>query len=99
MQLLFPSGLAYGVIKMDPSSMVKDLGLDDPDTLAAVAAMTPKKYLVYLEHVSRFPSPPAHLHSLAPASGHSSAPKSMVSLLHKPHWILSACRGQGEGPA
>ncbi|KAM5537959.1 hypothetical protein V8D89_008435 [Ganoderma adspersum] len=57
MQLLFPPGLAYGVIKMDPSSMVKDLGLDDPVTLAAVAEMTPKKYLVYMEHPLDIPLP------------------------------------------
>ena len=54
MQLIFPSGLAYAVVRMDPLTMVKDLGLDDAETLNAVGAMTPKRYLVYLEYVSMF---------------------------------------------
>nr|VWO99202.1 Uncharacterized protein [Ganoderma boninense] len=57
MQLLFPSGLAYGVIQMDPHSMVMELGLDDTQTLAAVKEMKPKKYLVYLEHPLDVPLP------------------------------------------
>ena len=32
--------------------MVSNLGLDDSKTLAAVAKMEPKKYLIYLEYVS-----------------------------------------------
>ena len=31
--------------------MVKDLGLDDPETLAAIEAFRPKKYLVYVDTV------------------------------------------------
>ncbi|PIL33676.1 hypothetical protein GSI_04300 [Ganoderma sinense ZZ0214-1] len=57
MQLLFPSGLAYGVIQMDPRSMVTELGLDDRKTLTAVDELKPKKYLVYLEHPLDVPLP------------------------------------------
>ncbi len=52
MQLPFPSGMSYAFIKMDPLAMVRNLGLDDGETLAAVAEMKPKKYLIYLEYVS-----------------------------------------------
>ncbi len=53
MKLIFPSGLAYAVIQMNPLAMVRDLGLDDdPEIVAAVAEMKPKKYLIYLEFVS-----------------------------------------------
>ena len=40
MKLIFPSGLAYAVIQMNPLAMVRDLGLDDdPEIVAAVAEM------------------------------------------------------------
>ncbi|KAI1786332.1 hypothetical protein LXA43DRAFT_59437 [Ganoderma leucocontextum] len=70
MQLIFPSGFAYAVIKMDPLAMVKDLGLDDLDTLAAAAAMKPKKYLVYLEYPLDLPSPKSRWcrYSMSPIS-------------------------------
>ncbi len=68
MQLIFPSGLLYGVIRMDPRAMVADLGLDDQDTLDAVEEMKPKKYLVYLEHVSLLSTPAAQLRLLVQAS-------------------------------
>ncbi|RDX48701.1 hypothetical protein OH76DRAFT_1351949 [Lentinus brumalis] len=38
----------YAVIRMDPISMVMDLGLDDPITLAEAKQMVTKRYLVYL---------------------------------------------------
>ena len=44
--------MSYAFIKMDPLAMVGNLGLDDSKTLAAVAKMKPKKYLIYLEYVS-----------------------------------------------
>ncbi len=43
----------YAVIRLDPETMVKDLGLDDPTTLTEVAKMSTRKHLVYLWSVSR----------------------------------------------
>ena len=37
---------------MDPVAMVKDLGLNDAETLEAVEAFNPKTYLVYVNLVS-----------------------------------------------
>ena len=86
MQLIFPSGLAYAVVRMDPVAMVKDLGLDDAETLNAVGAMTPKKYLVYLEYVSMFVFRTAILrHSYIKASRPPSPEKPLVPLLHESH--------------
>ena len=68
MQLIFPSGLACAVIKMNPTAMVKDLGLDDPLNLAAVQEMKPKTHLVYLEHVSSLSAAAARLRSFVKAS-------------------------------
>ena len=86
MQLIFPSGLAYAVVRMDPVAMVKDLGLDDAETLNAVEAMTPKKYLVYLEYVSMFVF---HITMLRRSNRKASRPstpeKPLVSLLHESH--------------
>ena len=48
-----PSPKVYAVIRIDPETMVRDLGLDDEETLAEVKEMSPKKYLVYVEWVSR----------------------------------------------
>ena len=47
-----PSPKVYAVIRIDPETMVRDLGLDDEETLAEVKEMNPKKYLVYVEWVS-----------------------------------------------
>ncbi len=41
----------YAVIRLDPISMVMDLGLDDPITLAEAKQMVTKRYLVYLHWV------------------------------------------------
>ena len=94
MQLIFPSGLSYGVIKMDPHAMVRDLGLDDSDTLRAVEDIQPKKYLVYLEHVSLLSTSPAQFSLFSLASRHPSAEKSMVSLLCQPNRLHAACKGE-----
>ena len=49
---VFPVPWFYAVIRMDPVVMVKDLGLNDVETLKAVEAFSPKKYLVYVNLVS-----------------------------------------------
>ena len=41
----------YAVIQMDPKTMIKDLRLDDEQSLKEVEAMQPQKYLIYLELV------------------------------------------------
>ena len=46
-----PPPRVYAVIQMDPGTMVKNLGLDDPESLSEVEKMSPKKYLVYIEWV------------------------------------------------
>ncbi len=51
-QHIFPVPWFYAVICMDPVAMVEDLGLNDAETLAAVAGFNPKKYLVYVNLVS-----------------------------------------------
>ncbi|RDX48679.1 hypothetical protein OH76DRAFT_1483764 [Lentinus brumalis] len=56
-RLTFPPPFTYAVIRMDPVTMVKDLGLDDPATLAEVEGMSPKKYLVYIEWPGELPMP------------------------------------------
>ena len=45
-----PPARRFAVIRMDPIAMVEHLG--DDVALRAAMAMRPKKYLVYLEHVS-----------------------------------------------
>ncbi|RPD68980.1 hypothetical protein L226DRAFT_435205, partial [Lentinus tigrinus ALCF2SS1-7] len=47
----------YAVIRTDPEAMLKDLGLDDPDTLKEAQCMLRKKYLVYLEWPGELPMP------------------------------------------
>ncbi|KAM5537845.1 hypothetical protein V8D89_008487 [Ganoderma adspersum] len=42
---------------MDPLTMVKDLGLDDPETLVAIETFRPKKYLVYVDTALDDPMP------------------------------------------
>ena len=46
-----PLPFVYAVIRIDPDTMVKDLGLDDLETLNDVRKIDPKKYLVYVEWV------------------------------------------------
>ena len=43
-----PPPCVYAVIQMEPTSMVKNLGLEDLETLSKVGKMNPKKYLVLL---------------------------------------------------
>lgn len=45
-----PNASWYAVIRMDPVATVRHL--NDPVATAAAEALSPKKYLVYLEHVS-----------------------------------------------
>ncbi|KAI0697389.1 hypothetical protein C8T65DRAFT_743184 [Cerioporus squamosus] len=47
----------YAVIRMDPETMLKDLGLDDAATLNEVRQMSVKKYLVYLNWPEELPMP------------------------------------------
>ena len=54
---IVPPPCVYAVIRMDPTSMVQNLGLDDLETLGEAGKMNPKKYLVYVEWVRRFCSP------------------------------------------
>ena len=49
---VFPVPWFYAAIRMDPVAMVKDLGLNDAETLEAVEAFNPKTYLVYVNLVS-----------------------------------------------
>ncbi|TFK84690.1 hypothetical protein K466DRAFT_496077, partial [Polyporus arcularius HHB13444] len=55
--LTFPPPFTYAVVRLDPVTMVKDLGLDDPATLAEVKGMSPRKYLVYIEWPAELPMP------------------------------------------
>lgn len=50
--LPFPLSRFYAVVRMDPLTMIKDLGLDDAETLRETEALHPKKYLVYVNIVS-----------------------------------------------
>ena len=43
----------YAVIQFKPVSMVQDLGIDDAATMAEALKIHPRKYLVYLNCVSR----------------------------------------------
>ncbi len=54
---LFPTPWFYAAIRMDPLTMVMDLGLEDPETLAAVEELHSKKYLVYVDFVRPIYSP------------------------------------------
>lgn len=47
-----PSPLHYMAIRLNPTAMVDDLGLDDPETVAEAKALQTKTYLVYLVWVS-----------------------------------------------
>ena len=48
---VFPVPWFYAVVRMDPLTMVMDLGLNDEETLEAVKGFNPKKYLVYVNFV------------------------------------------------
>ena len=52
-----PPPCTYAIIRMDPEAMIKDLGLDDPETLSEVEKMNPQKYLVYVEWVRSYQLP------------------------------------------
>ncbi|RPD57914.1 hypothetical protein L226DRAFT_470105 [Lentinus tigrinus ALCF2SS1-7] len=54
---LVPLPSHYAVIRTDPEAMLKDLGLDDPETLAEAKDMSRKKYLVFLEWPEELPMP------------------------------------------
>ncbi len=49
---LIPLPSHYAVIRIDPEAMVKDLALEDAETLHEVRSMSRKKYLVFLQWVS-----------------------------------------------
>ncbi|KAI0697410.1 hypothetical protein C8T65DRAFT_755346 [Cerioporus squamosus] len=54
---LIPQPSHYAVIRIDPEAMVKDLGLEDSETLREVRGMSRKKYLVFLVWPEELPMP------------------------------------------
>ena len=50
---IVPSSLCYAAIRIDPIAMVRDLGLDDPQTLAEARGVKNRTYLVLLHMVCR----------------------------------------------
>ena len=48
---LVPLPSRYAVIRTDPITMLENMGLDDPITLAEAGNIPRKKFLVYLEWV------------------------------------------------
>ncbi|RDX48702.1 hypothetical protein OH76DRAFT_1352070, partial [Lentinus brumalis] len=54
---LIPLPSHYAVIRIDPEAMVKDLALEDAETLHEVRSMSRKKYLVFLQWPEELPMP------------------------------------------
>ncbi|KAI0697390.1 hypothetical protein C8T65DRAFT_662152 [Cerioporus squamosus] len=54
---LIPLPSHYAVIRIDSEGMVRDLGLEDAQTLREVRSMSKKKYLVFLQWPEELPMP------------------------------------------